>query len=105
MHINTYECFFHILDIRDPSIKSDTPFKSCKSSDEIFCQDVSNEPKMRITYDIKKRLHYDLWREIDEIIVWKNETTNNKSNRFISEYHLIKTIIIINIFLYINVSG
>lgn len=51
----------------DPSIEGDIPFKSCKSSDELYCNEISNDPKIRITTDIKKQLHYDTWREVEEV--------------------------------------
>lgn len=48
-------------------MEGDTPFKSCKSSEETFCQEISNKPKSSVTNDIKERLHYDTWREVEEI--------------------------------------
>lgn len=48
----------------DPSIEGDTPFKSSKSSDEIYCQEISNEPKSHVTTNIKEQFHYDAWNEI-----------------------------------------
>lgn len=88
----------------DPSVKDDTPFKSCKSSQEIFCQDVSNEPRTRVMYDIKEQIHYDLWSDIDDIVDFKNHTIANKSNRFIDEYQMIKTLFVVHMFLYIFLS-
>lgn len=73
----------------DPSIEGDTPFKSCKSEDEIYCQEVSNEVKTHITYDVKKQLQYELYREIDEILSLKNKTTGSKSNWIAQENHLV----------------
>ena len=61
IHTDFFEYF------SDPSIEGDIPFKSCQSSDEIYCHEVSNEPKTRITTNIKKQLNYDMWREIDDI--------------------------------------
>lgn len=37
-------------------------------ADEIYCTEISNEPKSTITTDIRKQLHYDTWREIDKIL-------------------------------------
>lgn len=51
----------------DPSIEGDTPFKSCKSFDEIYCQEISNHPKSHVTTNIKQQFHYDAWNEINEI--------------------------------------
>lgn len=51
----------------NPSIEGNTPFESCKSSYEIFCQEFSNEPVTRVTIDIMNQLHYDVWQEIEEI--------------------------------------
>ena len=51
----------------DPSIEGDTPFKSTNSIDELFCQEVSNELKTSVTYEIREQLKYDVWHEIDEI--------------------------------------
>ena len=65
----------------DPSIDGDTPFKSSKSSDEIYCQDISNDPKYRTTTNIKEQLHYDIWREIEED--YKHLTANNHSPWFL----------------------
>lgn len=45
----------------------DTPFIPCKSSDEIYCQEISNQPFSHVTHDIKDQLHYTTWREIEEI--------------------------------------
>lgn len=52
---------------RDPSIEGDTPFISCKSSDEIYCQEISNDPKSRVITDIKKQFHHDAWTKINKI--------------------------------------
>lgn len=59
--------YFNYVWARDPSIEGDTPFKSCKSADEIYCQEVSNEPKSRVITNIKEEFHYDAWRKIDAI--------------------------------------
>lgn len=104
-----------------PSIKGDVPFKSCKSSDEIFCQDLTNETRTSVTYDIKRQMHYFTWREIDEIIdkptgnksepndgielgreidEIRNKTTGNKSDRLIHGHHVIETLFVFHIFLY-----
>lgn len=52
---------------RNPSIENDTPFKSCESEDKVFCQEISNDPKSIVTTNIKEQLHYDVWREIEQI--------------------------------------
>ena len=64
----------------DPSIDGDTPFKSCRSENEIFCQEISNELS-RVTNDIKQQLHYDTWREIEEIMVINDKGTASTFNR------------------------
>lgn len=51
----------------DPSIEGDAPFRSCLSSDEIFCQEISNDPKTNTITDIKEQLHYNVWREVEKI--------------------------------------
>lgn len=51
----------------DPSVDGDVPFKSSKSANEIYCQEVSNRPFTHVTYDVKDHLHYDTWREIEKI--------------------------------------
>lgn len=51
----------------DPSIGGDTPFKSCRSSNEIYCQEVSNSIKTSVTNNIKEQLHYDVWLEIENL--------------------------------------
>lgn len=51
----------------DPSIEGDTPFKSSSSIDDIYCQDVANELKTSVMYDIRQQKHYDVWHEIDEV--------------------------------------
>lgn len=64
----------------DPTIENDTPFKSCKSPDEFYCQEISNDLQSHVTNDIMKQLHYDVWRTVDEIIASKDETNNNGTN-------------------------
>lgn len=61
----------------DPSIEGDTPFKSCQSMDEIFCQEISNEPKTQVTNNIMKQLHYDVWHDIEEI--YEKKITSGQS--------------------------
>lgn len=51
----------------DPSIEGDTPFRSCQSSGEVFCQEISNEPNTRMTTNIMDQLHYDVWHDIEKI--------------------------------------
>lgn len=52
---------------RNPSLGNDTPSKSCKSETEIHCQEISNEPNSSVTTNIKEQLHFERWREIEEI--------------------------------------
>lgn len=68
--------------ISDPSIDGDTPFKSCRSENEIFCQEISNEPKSSVTDDILIKMHYDTWREIEKISLLDGDKgTGNRFNR------------------------
>lgn len=62
----SYVSYF-LPDISNPTLEGDTPFASCKSSTEIYCQEISNEPKSSTTNNIKEQLRYDTWREIEEI--------------------------------------
>lgn len=48
-------------------MEGDTPFEPCKSSDETFCQEISNDPKSSVAKDIKQQIRYDTWREVEEI--------------------------------------
>lgn len=50
-----------------PSSEGDTPFKSCTSSTDIFCQEINDDLVSTVTTDIKDQLHYDTWREIEQI--------------------------------------
>lgn len=51
----------------NPSLEGDTPFKACGSSDVIYCQEISNSPRSSVTDNIKEQLHYETWREIENI--------------------------------------
>lgn len=55
-----------IFCVSDPSIENDTPFESCKSPDEIFCQEITNDAKSSVSTDILEQLHYGTWREIEK---------------------------------------
>lgn len=57
---------FQLNNFSNPSIEGDTPFKPCKSSTDIFCQEISNNPKSSVTNNIKEQLHFDTWREIEQ---------------------------------------
>lgn len=61
------EFWSNILYSSNPSIEGDTPFQSSESQDEIFCQEISNDPTSSVTTNIKEQLHYDTWREIEQI--------------------------------------
>lgn len=91
----------------DPSIEGDTPFKSCRSSNEIFCQELTNEPKTRTINDIKNQMHYDLWREIESVALEIDDMTGNKANRLgqrtvfiFASFHFIVIVFINNKFLF-----
>lgn len=70
-----FQMFFHIYNLiscssvnsSNPSIEDDTPFRSCTSPNDIFCQEISNNPKSSVAANIKEQLHYDTCREIEEI--------------------------------------
>lgn len=64
----------------DPTIEQQTPFKNCKSSDKIFCTDISNNLKSFVMTDIKKQFHYDTWLEVEKIYKSINKTTNKENN-------------------------
>lgn len=51
----------------DPSIEGTTPFKSCKSSNEVFYTEISNDPISKVKDDIRKKFHYDTWAKIVDI--------------------------------------
>lgn len=51
----------------NPTIENDTPFEPCKSSTEIYCQEITNHNKTAVSNDILQQLHYDTWRSIEEI--------------------------------------
>ena len=67
--------------ISDPSVEGDTPFKSCRSEYQIFCQEISDEPNSRVIDDIKQQLRYDTWREIEEIMMIRNELKNEPKDK------------------------
>lgn len=67
MMCNAINFFGFFVNISHPSIEGDTPFKSSKSPNEIFCHEITNEPKTKILTDIKEQLHYETWREVEEI--------------------------------------
>lgn len=54
------------MNFSNPSIKGDTPFQPCTSTDDIFCQEITNSPKSSTTLNIKQQLHYDTWRDIEQ---------------------------------------
>lgn len=56
-----------ILHFSDPSSKNGAQFKSCKSSNEIYCQESSNDETTYTTENIKEQLHYDAWRKVESI--------------------------------------
>lgn len=74
---------FNVSYFSNPSIESDTPFLPCESKQKIFCQEISNEPISTVTTNITEQLHYDTWREIEQIynelppVSNKGETSND----------------------------
>lgn len=85
---------------RNPSIDGDKPFKSCGSPNVIFCQEVANEPKTHAMNGIKELLHYFAWRDIEKVVLHKNDTTGSKADRP-SHGFLLNTCIILYIGMYI----
>lgn len=79
----------------DPSIDGDTPFKSCQSENEIFCQEISNEPKSSVTYDIKKQLHYDTWREVEKMLEMNVKGAGNTFN--VVNFYTISAILFVHL--------
>ncbi|KAG4071890.1 hypothetical protein HA402_006051 [Bradysia odoriphaga] len=59
----------------NPSIENDTPFKAITSQNDLFCQEITNDPKSSVTTDIKDQFHYDTWREIEE--TYRRISSNN----------------------------
>lgn len=57
----------HIYFVSNPSIEGDTPFVSIKSSDEVYCQEMSNAPTTSVTANIKEQVHYNTWRAVEAI--------------------------------------
>lgn len=49
----------------DPSVEGDTPFKSSMSPNEMFTQDITNEPKSSIVTNILEQINFDTWKAID----------------------------------------
>lgn len=56
------------LNFRNPSVQGDTPFKSSTSPNELFSQEIDNNPKTSVLTDITKQHHYDTWRDVEKII-------------------------------------
>lgn len=50
----------------DPSMEGDTPFKSSISTDEIFSQDIENDPKTIVVTNILEQTHFSTWKQIDD---------------------------------------
>ncbi|KAJ6639602.1 Cholinesterase [Pseudolycoriella hygida] len=51
----------------DPSVEGDTSFKPIVSSEEVFCQEMTNDPVSTTTTDIMEQLQYETWREVELI--------------------------------------
>lgn len=78
---------------RDPSIDGDTQFKSSRSANEIYCHEVSNEPNTRVTNGIKEVLRYDVWRDIENYVLHREQTPGNAADRLGHGYSLYLFII------------
>lgn len=94
--------FYHFHHQRDPSIDGDTPFKSCRSANEIYCQELANELKTHVMSDIKEQLHYDVWQDVERVVLHKNDTTGGQANRASHGFFLY--ICIAFAFLYVYIS-
>lgn len=55
------------LAISDPSIDSNTSFKSCKSANQIYCTDITNDPVSPIRTNILEELYQQTWLDIFNI--------------------------------------
>lgn len=49
----------------NPSIENEIHFESCKSPNEVFCQEISNDSKTWVTKNIKEQERYETWCEIE----------------------------------------
>lgn len=87
---------------RDPTINGYTPFKSCRSENEIYCQELGNELKTHVMHDIKDQLHYDVWRDVEKFVLHINYTTGGKANRL--SHAVFLYICITFVYLYVYVS-
>lgn len=68
LQVTVLECYDRndIFHVRNPSIEGDTPFKSCETPNEIYCQEISNDPTSSVATNIREQFHYNSWREIEE---------------------------------------
>lgn len=67
------------MNCSDASVGRNTPFKSCKSPNEIYCTEISNERVSRISTYIKEQLHYDTWREIQKTVLSSSDESKGKA--------------------------
>lgn len=70
----------------DPSVEGDVPFKSSNSENEIYCQEISNRPFSHVINDIKDHLHYNTWREIEEIYHGLKDSSTERIFRKIADF-------------------
>lgn len=78
------------MNLSNPSVEGDTPFKSSTSTNEIFAQDITNEPKSSLVTDIMEQIHFNTWKEIDDIYAkLKNDENEGVCNASTCDLHKI----------------
>lgn len=60
-------------------MEGDTPFKSSTSPDQIFGQDITNDPNSILLTDVLQQSRYKTWMEIDEMYHQLNSTDNDQN--------------------------
>lgn len=87
---------------RDPSISGDTPFKSCRSENAIYCQELANELKTHVMNDIKEQLHYNVWRDVEMVVLHKKDPTKGNANRLSQGFFLYICITLAYLYVYVS---
>lgn len=64
----------------DPTIEHQTPFENCKSPEEFYCTEISNDFKSLVTVDIKKQFHYKTWLDAENMYKSIKTSTHRKLN-------------------------
>lgn len=97
-HVAFSSCIFKCQS--DPSIPGDTPFESCRSENEIYCQELANELKTHVVYNIKEQLHYDVWRDVERVVLHGKGTTGGRANRLSQGFFLYICITLAYLYVY-----